>query len=102
WKPLGADVGDADLHADSGEMCRSRKSDTGRASGDHGDIVRRHGGMGHVKFPGRLGEGDLSASSYRIFSAYDQPARFFARPISDRKACNSLRAALAALRSILR
>ena len=58
-------------------------------------------GWGMQSFLDCLG-GDLSASSYRILSACYQPARFFARPISDRNACNSLRAALAAVRSILR
>jgi hypothetical protein len=45
---------------------------------------------------------DLDAPSYRTLCARYQPARFFARPISDRKACSSLRAAVVAVRSILR
>jgi hypothetical protein len=54
-EPVSADIGDADLHADGGEMCGGGKANAGRAAGDHGNVVRRHGGMGHVKFPGRLG-----------------------------------------------
>ena len=49
-QPLGADIGDADLHAEAGEPHRGRKPDAGRASGDHGDMIGGHGGMGHADF----------------------------------------------------
>ena len=58
-------------------------------------------GWGMRYFLDSLG-GDLGASIYRIFSLRYQPGRFFPRPISLRSATSSLRAALAAARSILR
>ena len=46
----GADIGDANLHAEAGEPHRGGKPDAGGASGDHGDIIGGHGGMGHGDF----------------------------------------------------
>ena len=50
---VGADIGDADLHAEAGKARRGGKPDAGRASGDDGNIVRRHGGMGQSSSPDR-------------------------------------------------
>ena len=44
----------------------------------------------------------MTAFVVRRDDTKNHPARFFARPISLRNACNSLRTALAASRSILR
>ena len=49
-EPFGADIGDADLHAEAGEPHRGGKPDAGRASGDDGNMMGRHGGMGHRSF----------------------------------------------------
>jgi hypothetical protein len=40
-KPVACDIGDADLHAKTGEGRRGGKADAGRASGDYGNIVGR-------------------------------------------------------------
>ena len=47
------DIGDADIHAESGEAPRGGKADAGGASGDDGGVVGRQGGMGHKRFSGR-------------------------------------------------
>ena len=50
-QPLGADIGNANFHAEAGEPHRGGKPDAGGASGDHGDIIGGHGGMGHGGLP---------------------------------------------------
>ena len=52
-EPVGADIGDADLHAEAGEPHRGGKPDAGRASGDDGDIVGRQSGVRHGRFSWR-------------------------------------------------
>ena len=47
-EPVGAEIGDADFHAEAGKPHRGGKPDAGRAAGDDGDIVGGHGWMGHA------------------------------------------------------
>ena len=52
---VATQIRDAHLHAKAGEPHRGGKTDAGRASGDDGDIVRRHGWVGHVGSPDLVG-----------------------------------------------
>ena len=53
-EPIGAEIGDTDLHAEAGEPHRGGKADAGRASGDDGNIIGRHGWVGHGGFSGSV------------------------------------------------
>ena len=52
-EPVGPDIGDTDFHAEAGKARCGGKPDAGGASGDDGNIVRRHGGMGQIGSPDR-------------------------------------------------
>jgi hypothetical protein len=46
------DVRDTNVHAETREPHRGGKADTGSASGDDGNVIWRHGWVGHVGSPG--------------------------------------------------
>jgi hypothetical protein len=48
---VGTQIRDADFHSETGEPHSGSEADTGRASCDDGDVVRRHGGVRHLISP---------------------------------------------------
>src|ERR1035437_2604284 len=48
---VAGQIGDTNLHAETSEPHRGGKADTGRATGDDGNAIWRHGWVGHASSP---------------------------------------------------
>ena len=49
-QPIAAEIGDTDFHAEARKFFRGGKAEAGGAAGDDGNMVGRHGWMGHGRF----------------------------------------------------